>query len=62
MEKGMEIIDSWQSYQDVYQKSIQQPDVFWDWVAKDFYWRQPWTQTFEWDFHKPEVKWFINGS
>jgi acetyl-CoA synthetase len=61
MEKGMEIIDSWQSYQDVYQKSIQQPDVFWDWVAKDFYWRQPWTQTFEWDFHKPEVKWFING-
>ncbi len=44
-----------------YQKSIADPTGFWARVAESFYWRKPWTKVLDWDFHKPEVKWFIDG-
>jgi acetyl-CoA synthetase len=44
-----------------YQKSVIEPDIFWDRIAESFYWKKRWEQTVEWDFDKPEVKWFING-
>jgi acetyl-CoA synthetase len=54
-------IKSLQGYQDTYQKSIEQPEQFWDEVANSFVWRKPWNKTLEWDFTKPEVKWFEGG-
>ncbi len=44
-----------------YQKSIANPTGFWARVAESFYWRKPWDKVLEWDFHKPQVKWFIGG-
>ncbi len=44
-----------------YQKSVANPAGFWSHIAETFYWHKPWTKTLEWDFHKPEVKWFLNG-
>ncbi len=44
-----------------YQKSVSNPIGFWNNVADTFYWHKRWEKTLEWDFKKPEVKWFING-
>ncbi len=44
-----------------YQKSVSNPVGFWSNVADTFYWHKRWDKTLEWDFKKPEVKWFING-
>ena len=49
------------SYQQVYAESINNPESFWDSVAQDFVWRKKWDKVLEWDFHKPEVKWFIGA-
>lgn len=44
-----------------YQKSISQPEEFWNRIAESFYWNKKWDKTLEWNFNKPNVKWFING-
>ncbi len=41
--------------------STDDPEKFWDIIASDYLWRKPWNKTLEWDFVKPDVKWFIGG-
>lgn len=48
-------------YQEVYQQSVTNPEAFWADVAADFQWRKKWSKVLEWDFNKPEVKWFVDG-
>lgn len=57
----MKKITSQSDYQQVYQESVQQPEKFWAQVAEDFVWRKKWDTVLEWDFNKPEVKWFLGG-
>ena len=38
-----------------------QPEAFWEAIANQFEWHQKWDKTLEYDFHKPEVKWFFGG-
>jgi acetyl-CoA synthetase len=57
----MDIIRSEQDYQQQYAKSVDDPEAFWAEVAEDFTWKKKWSKVLEWDFHKPEVKWFICG-
>ena len=38
-----------------------QPEAFWEDIANQFEWRQKWDKTLVYDFHKPEVKWFLGG-
>jgi len=57
----MNSILSIEDYQKQYKKSIEQPEEFWAEVADDFVWKKKWDKVLEWDFHKPEVKWFIGG-
>ena len=54
-------IDSFSSYQQVYQESVSNPENFWAEVATEFQWKKKWDKVLEWDFKKPEVKWFVNG-
>jgi acetyl-CoA synthetase len=44
-----------------YQKSVQDPENFWARIADSFHWRKRWSRVLEWDFKKPEVKWFVNA-
>lgn len=44
-----------------YQKSILDPEAFWEKIADSFHWKKKWTKTLEWDFEGPDVKWFLNG-
>jgi acetyl-CoA synthetase len=54
-------IRSFADYQEVYKNSIESPEQFWGAVASEFSWRKKWTKVLEWDFNKPEVKWFVGG-
>lgn len=57
----MQKIQTLGGYIHEYQKSVAQPEEFWDRVAQSFHWDKKWDKTLEWDFDKPDVKWFING-
>lgn len=57
----MERIDSFEAYQKQYQYSVENPEAFWAEVANEFQWNKKWDQVVEWDFNKPEVKWFIGS-
>ena len=54
-------ISSFTDYQKHYNASVENPEAFWEEVANNFVWRKKWRKVLEWDFHKPEVKWFIGG-
>ncbi len=54
-------IASFSEYENVYQRSINQPESFWEEVASDFVWRKKWDKVLAWDFFKPSVSWFVNG-
>ncbi|NVK48601.1 MAG: acetate--CoA ligase [Cyclobacteriaceae bacterium] len=44
-----------------YQKSVSQPEEFWARIADSFFWRKRWSKVLDWNFEKPDVKWFTNG-
>ena len=51
--KGLE------EYFQVYRKSVNTPEKFWEEIAEEnFVWRKKWDTVLQWDFTKPEVKWF----
>ena len=52
---------SFADYKKAYKKSITDPEAFWDEIANTFTWQKKWDKTLEWDFEKPEVKWFQGG-
>jgi len=54
-------INSYEEYQEVYKKSVDTPEQFWDEVAEHFQWRKRWDKTLEWNFTAPDVKWFVGG-
>jgi len=44
-----------------YQRSILDPDAFWEQIAETFHWRKKWDQVVDWEFNTPSIKWFVNG-
>ena len=55
-------IKNLEEYFQVYRKSVQDPEAFWQEIAEEhFTWHQPWDKVLEWDFTKPEIKWFQGG-
>lgn len=54
-------IRTFEEYQSEYKKSTEHPEQFWNGIAEQFYWREHWHQTLEWEFKTPDVKWFVNG-
>ncbi len=57
----MQEVSSVTSYQQAYSKSASDPEGFWSDVASTFTWKKKWDKVLEWNFEKPEVKWFIGG-
>ncbi len=52
-------IKNLEEYYKVYRKSIREPEVFWEEIAEEhFSWHQKWDKVLEWDFDKPEIKWY----
>ncbi|WP_330202806.1 acetate--CoA ligase [Cyanobacterium sp. Dongsha4] len=54
-------IKSWEQYQELYNKSVQDPVKFWEELAeKELHWFQKWDQVLDWS-NPPFAKWFVNG-
>ncbi|HET8838321.1 MAG TPA: acetate--CoA ligase [Flavobacteriaceae bacterium] len=54
-------VKSFSEYKSIYRESIENPETFWESVAEKFSWDKKWDKTLEWDFQKPEIKWFQGG-
>ncbi|TNE82010.1 MAG: acetate--CoA ligase [Bacteroidetes bacterium] len=54
-------INSFEEYQNKYRQSVEQPEAFWDEVAQNFSWQQPYDKVLDWNFDEPNIKWFVNG-
>ena len=46
-------------YQEVYQRSITDPEQFWAEIASELDWFKPWDKIFQWDY--PNFQWFLGG-
>ncbi len=55
------MLTSFKKYREEYENSILTPIDFWNHQAQHFLWRKKWENVLEYDFHKPEVKWFIGA-
>jgi acetyl-CoA synthetase len=48
-----------EEYYKVYRKSVREPEIFWEEIAEEhFSWHKKWDNVLEWDFSKPDVKWY----
>lgn len=57
----MELIKDVIQFEEVYARSCQQPELFWEEIAKSFRWKKRWDKVLSWNFTEPAVQWFING-
>ncbi len=48
-----------QDHDAAYKDSMENPEAFWEGVAKELDWFKPWEQVFEWTY--PTFKWFLGG-
>lgn len=48
-------------YQDAYQQSIDNPELFWENIASNFQWQQKWDNVLKWNFTEPSIRWFEGG-
>ncbi|HEY0262570.1 MAG TPA: acetate--CoA ligase, partial [Chitinophagales bacterium] len=54
----MQQIKSIEEYNEVYRKSVEQPEEFWAEVAENFLWQKKWNNVLQWSFETAEIKWF----
>ncbi len=51
-----------QTYQRMYQKSVEDPEAFWAEQARAFLdWKREWDSVLEWDYDKAIIRWFDGG-
>ena len=50
-----------EDYQRAKKQALAHPSQFWAEIAANFDWHRKWDTVLEYDFHKPEVKWFLGG-
>jgi acetyl-CoA synthetase len=46
-------------YETLYRRSVEDPERFWDEIARELHWFSPWTKTLDWQ--EPWAKWFVGG-
>lgn len=49
------------AYETLYKESIKTPDRFWARMGDIISWSKKWDKVSEWDFHKPDIKWYVGG-
>jgi|TARA_B110000503_G_C7172803_1_gene425270 acetyl-CoA synthetase len=54
-------IETLSDYIHEYEKSVNDPEKFWGEIANTFNWQKPYEKVLDWNFDKPEIKWFVNG-
>ncbi|MBC7654993.1 MAG: acetate--CoA ligase [Oligoflexus sp.] len=51
-------IKSIEDYKAAYQKSVDNPEIFWAEIAENFQWKKKWDKVLDWDFKEPNIEWF----
>ena len=51
-------IKSIEDYKAAYQKSVNNPEIFWAEIAENFQWKKKWDKVLDWDFKEPNIEWF----
>ena len=54
-------IDSLEQYHSEYNRSVENPELFWEGIANCFVWKKKWDKVLDWSFDEPNVKWFEGG-
>lgn len=54
-------IENLSEYFLAYEKSVANPETFWERVANQFFWRKKWDKVVDYNFEKADVKWFENA-
>ncbi len=54
-------IKTLEQYHQVYDRSVADPEGFWEEQAASFQWKKPWRRVLKWNFRDHDVKWFIGG-
>ena len=54
------LVNSFDEYQSMYDKSIADPESFWATIADDLHWFKKWDSVLEWN--APDAKWFVGGT
>jgi acetyl-CoA synthetase len=54
-------IQSLSDYIKDYEKSINDPEKFWEDIANNFTWRKKWDKVLDYDFETPNISWFKNA-
>ncbi len=55
-------INSIEEYEKMYKRSIEDTEGFWaDIAEKNITWSKKWDKVLDYDFNKPEIKWFVGG-
>ena len=55
-------INSQEQYQEMYRRSVDEPEKFWAEIAEGFVWQKKWDRVLDYDFgHDVFIKWFIGG-
>ncbi len=52
-------VKSLAEYEEMYERSIADPEAFWAGIAKELHWFEPWTKVLDWNL--PWAKWFVGG-
>ena len=54
------LIDSFDDYKSMFDRSINDPEGFWGEVGSDLHWFKKWDSVLEWN--APDAKWFVGGT
>ncbi len=57
----MELIKDISQFEEIYHKSCQHPELFWEEIASGFTWKKRWDKVLSWNFTEPNVQWVIEG-
>jgi acetyl-CoA synthetase len=52
-------VKSLAEYDELYARSVADPEAFWAGIAKELHWFEPWTKVLDWEL--PWAKWFVGG-
>lgn len=51
-------INTFEEYQETYNRSVNDPEGFWSDIAEHFVWTKKWDRLLDWNFSEPKVRWF----
>jgi acetyl-CoA synthetase len=52
---------TFEDYKDTYQRSVEDPSLFWGEIADHFVWHKKWSKVLDYNFDDPNINWFVGA-